>query len=842
MTKKISGLNYEGRLSADDWEFQSNEVEKEILNTRLLASGFNNQGFIRYGVVDNLDPLTSVPSDSTRPLVVSPSTSNVLHIDVTSGICIQPSGALARLDQTLDLPLARTSIGDILVVFVETELIDSLPSSLNRYNDLPIKKRKKSTHKVKSALITSFLDASVFNVQRKENITVLAVVSVAQTLSGVSLLIDMSQTAYAFNRPWYSIVDSEHRSFLGSGFSTPKNPHGTTLNDLSAGSIPFYTQIAQTGLVLSLDFMSKGLPGKLCAETISPSRILVDVSGSITALSPFGGVGSKYINLASYPTVFSSMYAGHKSNPVAADWIQGTRIVVLGLYETTTEMTAIYSQASAGLPPSSVLSNTLVSGQPIDGVELIFSGGTSLTTISNPNANFEGSGPIPRKYTTFVTDIGTILKVPEQVRTPILLDSIGTSVFPISYSPLDPTNISIGLADASSALSMQISIKVSGILADGSAADEVLSFSAGDWISVPIGGGSLEDQKQIRVTSNLFASLTSIQAISRIDDGPASKILIWGEYLPGSSSKVNSYAALWDVFWDGTAIHKVLDVRLCKPAFFIEPNRYSSAAELVAFTSGSTRFYLSEDLTNPIHKYTVLGTQTSTKASFSVKVNSLSLVTAGDQFVIGSSPAKTLTAITTGTPNRTLGEFKAAVSETVTVADIAATLNFAGFSSGIVATVSTSDQTKIDCEVQLSGSRGNYNNSSVQVNPSAISFSNSTGGNDTFWESSVPRQNTQLNSNYVPSPSTYEVFNQVNYYLSKAILLGNTSEITLLLHGISPLTQVRMRVAAGSSSTWLPWEVMSITNNNVEKSLSGMNKMQVAIFGKVSGYSVFGSI
>ena len=218
-------------------------------------------------IIDQIDPKDLVETDTTRPLIVRVSDVDALRITVNSGAVVCPNGTICNLtSQVSDFELARTNIDDVLVVFLENEIIAGGESRLSKYQVAAKTRYTQSTELLRSALLVDYNNSSLFPSTRKENIVVLAIVKVVSGISGTELLLDYTNSIYPFNRPWFSTVDVEHRSSKGSGLVTARNPHGTTFNDLSTGEIPFYSQISGIGSILAKDVDLKGRAGYACVS------------------------------------------------------------------------------------------------------------------------------------------------------------------------------------------------------------------------------------------------------------------------------------------------------------------------------------------------------------------------------------------------------------------------------------------------------------------------------------------------------------------------------------------------------------------------------------------------
>jgi len=835
----IPGLNYDGKLSVQDLAFQQEEFEKAVLDRIKLVFGTDSLLNPKYGVVDVLNPRDLVSSETTRPLLVYASTNNTLAINVTSGTAISQSGAVIR-NQTLveDLELTRTTANDILIVFLENEIEDSGPYRKTRYNVNQPTRQTQNKNVIRSVLLSEFNNAVIFTPKRLENIVVLAVITVVPTAtSSLELQFDYTGNSYSFNRPWFSPVDAEHRSYVGSGLITASNPHGMTINDLSSGDMAFYNQLLSIGQVVARDDDIHGVPGSTCTETITTSRVLTDSTGTVTAESRFGGIGANYVVLSKYPLGVTAFYLqSHKGRGISFDIIAGTKILVLPYPESLTGTAVIeYTEVFALAPPAQILSNVLSFGQPSTAKELVITGGSALTELINPFIDFDGTGPVPRNYTLYANPDGTIIRSPQTVQAPFKLDDIGTSYTIISASMFGNARLSVGLANASSSPTMTISMRLYGKDINGNTVTEDVSFSGPTWVGVTLPG--YENSKQYVKTSNLFSAISAVQVLSRTDDGPNSVVQIWAELETETTQALNKLASVASLSWDGLAIQRLKDKRKVVVSIPEPDHRFLSAAEWNGLGGTEDTLLLSEDFGMPKYRESTDGTQEATNATFSVVFGDTTLIN-GDTITI-SPTSKTATA-TTGVPNRATGQYQNSASQEDTRDDLVLTLNDLSFNSGVLAVADGVLTNKVNCTItQYAGARGNGN---VTTSSVEIVVTNATGGIDTYGENFTPRHQDYIESS-VPSPSTYEITDIRYRYRSIPIPVDGKTKIVAVVHRLAPPytnCQVRVRVALGVDSEWQPWEVAT-ANGAVFTITKGSNiyKCQVEIFGKCSGFSLF---
>lgn len=839
MSKNIPDLNYDSKLSIDDWAFKSNHDETQQLERTKVVFGDGSLSNPRYGVVDQMDPRNVVTSDTTRPLLVTASEVDPLRINVTAGKTVNPNGTLVELTaDVIDFELERTNEDDVIVVFIENEIIEQNPTRVTKYGVGQKVRREQSEEKLRSALLSSYSNTSTFNSERKANLVVIAIVAVVSGSSGFELQIDMTANSYSFNRPWYSPVDVEHRSSLGSGVSTSQNIHGLAFNDLSSGNLPFYIQTAHTGLILATDRDIKGLPGTACEETITPARIQTDTVGTITAESRFGKPLAKYIRLGKIPTDLSNMHlTSNPSRSIAFDWVKGTNLVVLPDSEVFTQQATIrYNRVFALEAPEALVSNTITYEQPDELNELVISE-LSYDTITNPSLAFEGSGPVPRKFTVYLNTNGSLVSFPQIVQRTTLLTEVGSTFVPLVVNQFGPAPIAVGLADATPGSGLRVVVRIFGKDSNNVTITEDLVFN-GSWISPVL--PAQEDLNNLRKTKKVFDLITGYQIIERENDGSGSKIVIYAEVETGITNDLNRLAIINTVEWDGLSLGRVRDRRQIQPFLPGYDNRFSAAAMLQGVGGTEKSWILTEDVRFPKHRSVTAGFVDATAATYSI--NFSNDVQSGD--TVELKPGIIVTAVV-GVPNRNIGEFTIGGSEEDTRNDFVLTVNNPTFNSGLTAIADPNDATQANISHNTLGARGNLPVVVTTALPNAITKSSDpVNGYDAYGETFIPHHDDVIKT-IVPNAGTYEVTNIRNRYLSKSIAINLKPVVYVIVHGAKPpFTNVQLRVrAALETFDYDVWEVITpvASGSIVYKIDKGqdISKIQIEMFGEFQGFSVY---
>lgn len=833
MAKNLPDLNYRTKLNIDDWQAKSESDENLLLERFKLTYGYASGLSPRYGVVDQIDPKNLVETDTNRPLLVSRSTVDNLRVSISVGSVICPNGAVVQLASELfDTQLARTNLDDVLVLFLENELIEFGESRVSKYN-VPGKTRViQNPDSFKSVLLSEYNNSSIFPLTRKENLVVIAVIKVVSSStssSGLDLSIDYSNTTYSFNRPWFSVVDSEHRSSKGSGLVTSQNPHGNSINDFSTGALSFYSQYLPYGKILAKDYDIKGRSGYSCIETISHFGILTDADGSVTKNSYHGGVaGTKYILLAAYPSSVNSFHlTSHKSKVIGYEWIKGTNVVVIPLPEIFTEDAVIYyNRVHAVEPAISVLGNRVTFDSIDDTREIAITGGFGVSSTSSNYIDFEGSGPVARAYKVYLTASGEYLKFPQLLQNTILLDSIGTEFVSLDVNQFGPAQLSVALINAIPSSNLKVTIRIYGTNTQNAVISEDMTFDS-TWQAIVL--PSIEELNNLKKTNSVFTAITGYQIIERISDGSSAKIVIYAEIESGVAEGLNDLLKITEVEWNGISVANVFDCREFETYLPGYNNRYEVSGNDRAINA-SIKNLVNEDFSCPAFNEVISGLSDYTYGSSNLTFSND--VTVGDTVEI--APSKVLVAVS-GTPNRTIGQFKVGTAGDVRD-DAVLTVNNVVFNSGFAAVADSANKMKLTST--LPGVRGNGEIAITTVITQAITADGDViGGYDKYAEAVYPQHRSELNTKVLPS-SEYDTTIIRDRYLSRAFPIKYANSVLLIVHGAKTY-QIRYRIASETFDLG-PWLVFNQTLNSTHI-INGSNitKIQFEIFGRCSGYSLF---
>lgn len=869
MSNILPGLNYDAVLGSQDYQTFRNLLEQAILSRFLLTTGSPPLTTPQTGIVDLVDPSQISASQTTRPYLVTVSTVNPLQISMNPGVAVTPSGAICQSSGSFSFALARVLANDVNIVFVENQIIPGGTQLLNDYEQ-PLFSQDVQNVSLSSALLSDWNNVTLFPPSRQANIVVLAAVSVISGAGGVlELQIDMSQNTYAFVRPWFSVRDTQHRSFLGTGTATDQNPHATSLNDLTTSSsgVGLFQGLVDAGFIASTDIQRNKMTGAVyCTESIPLSRIQTDTTGTVTADSVYNKINAKYVLLTAFPTRLGSVYQqGIPANAISAEVIEGTNILVFGPDELLTQpLVAEYTEAQALVPPVSSPTNILTFGEPAAG-ELIVTGGLTYSTIANPTLDLNGSGPYPLRYTVYQLGNGSLVTYPQILLPSTRLDTIGTGMVPPSYTLQQAARLRLALTRANQVSSMQVTIQIYGKDSTGAAITEQLVFSvAGGYVDEVVPSNDFNGGNQFLISVNTYAVVNDIQVISRTDDGPLTMVQVWGEVEPGNASPINSAARVAFVDWNGMGVADIQDGRMISRGFqrpqqtsldSVGQSQFDSLRMLSTLTTTpilnqSSNLLFTELFDDLAHFDSTEGFFAATSALGQIIINQNNTLANGDTITI--APGKTLTFVA-GAPNPAIGQLNIGTAASDTVTSMIAVINNGTFATGV--TASSGPGTSVNLAyTSVPGTQGNaYTITDTLNNPLSITVSGYSRGYDPYGECYLDRSTIGLKSFTIPSDLNLTPY-QYNYrsrYRCRAVaipfLLGPKQFFGVELHRHDPYYGTSLRIRGAllpTPDTWTAWIPMTLVANGVgglyEYNFSNpVHKIQVEFYGRALGMSTY---
>jgi hypothetical protein len=279
---------------------QDVHIDEILKRTSLLMATFDSN-ISAHGIVDSADPRTAVAGGS-RAFSVGLDVDVPTTLRVQPGTAVFPSGEIIVIDSAitqLSLADSTPTIRNIVFLqFSEEEIDPVLTRSQTLTNSLVSFLSDPSSY----VRVLTKNDYDALSNTEKALTIPLALVTVqnvaAETGTTTRINVDLTRTSFTLNRPWFSVVDAEHRSHLGTGTITSTNVHGLSINDLSAANGLTFLQVAlDHGMIISKDQGIAGVPGTICTESIPPSSILTDTGGTVTGIN-----NMRYFRLSRVPT------------------------------------------------------------------------------------------------------------------------------------------------------------------------------------------------------------------------------------------------------------------------------------------------------------------------------------------------------------------------------------------------------------------------------------------------------------------------------------------------------------------------------------------------------------
>lgn len=601
----LPGLNFEAPPSIRDLEFVFDRVFAGEQRTRLqlLMGQYRDEG-PAYGIVDQRNPASAASSDSTRPLVVRPNAGNPLTADVLPGIAVTKSGNVVVLTEPLfGLDVAQ----DQSVVLVEYSVTDDEATNVvTDYNTVEAVRRVVSdpTALVRVVSLSDYNDPSIFSAQRLNDVVVLAVVI---RDDDEELTIDMSNAVNRYVRPWFSAIDQEHRSWVGTG--AEEVPHRLSYNDLGGGDLTLYQQALQHGVVLSRDMDVPGCPGKLCSELVDHARVYTDDnSGTVT-----GVPSQRYVRLTSYPTRIlgarGNTLSGQNVVPdtsvtaqsLAVELIPGTNILKLGRrsninegYDTAYGFTVYYTSSDAVRPPALPYEIMLVAGDviqfgsPDSTREGYVTGGKIYSELPATTYAVGTNGPIPKNYRLWLDASRQFVQGPQIVVCGKLLAAplgVGIAIQNPEFPMYGPARIRAALWNAGTGSTMTVRVELSGKNTSGEVITETLVFSGTSGSPNPIAwnqnvGADGEPTNAFQISTNVFAKLDTWKIKQApIAAGSDAVIQLWAEIGPTVTPAIDDAMPVCSFIWNGQSVVRIRDERQITRR--LEPTQDVSFAQMV---------------------------------------------------------------------------------------------------------------------------------------------------------------------------------------------------------------------------------------------------------------------
>lgn len=548
-------------ITLDLLEFERTAFIDEILRRTRLLFGEVDPGLNRYGIVDSLDPRAALPSDTSRPLVVSVNATDPATVDVSPGTAVFQSGEVVVLQSGASRVAVPGGVGTKSVVFLRFSELELAPR-LTRYETLAntYVDYLASDADYVQVLTKNSYDALSF-AERALTIPLahLTVQEVVASGGGTTteLVIDLTQDQLPTNRQWFTPVDVEHRSFVGSGVVSPQNPHGMSLNDVSAsvGQTLFQLHLDH-GLIVSKDRDMAKVAGKICEEKILAGAIQIDTTGAVTGIRD-----AFFFETTKFPTQVLRCTDPTGVLDFAPVQLPRKNVVFLlpnDQYVAGTGLTIYYMATDAAEPPTGVPLTSLVFKQAA-ARETLISDGYVIDSIVNLEFTFEDASPIPQRFVVYLDGDGFLQRYPQTCECYTRLTDIGSTLQTFDQALRGVARLKVGLQSAILGPTLDVQIQITGRDVSGAIVSETVAFDS-TWVDNVVGTCREEDQ-QFRYTSNEFASITNYIVTSNVDSGPDASIAIFGDVTPENTTELADILPLVEVTWDGLQVCSLEDIR-----------------------------------------------------------------------------------------------------------------------------------------------------------------------------------------------------------------------------------------------------------------------------------------
>lgn len=583
-------------------------VDEILKRFRLIFSSFSST-LNRYGIVDSRTPSTSVPGD-LRPFSVSINTADPSTIDIYGGTAVFKSGEIIVIDNTLlGVPLADGSLNAKNIVYLRfsEEEVDPVLTRFDTLVNSRVDFLSDPLDYVRVTSISDYLALSVIERDLTIPIAVITPYAVAAPGGGstTGLAIDMSRRTITYNRPWFSPVDIEHRSYVGSGIVGPRNPHGLSFNDISAAAdFTLFNLMLDHGMVVAKEKNYAGVPGKLCEEVVPNASLELDTLGTVT-----GYINARFLRLSRFPyLVIRATDSATQVLDFAPIHIPGQNIIFfLGADELVGQDILIkYISVSAGEPPVDASPTIFTVRQP-ESREVAIASGNVISAFQSDSLSFEDAGPIPSEFLIYCDGNGDIRRYPATIFCVRSLNDLGSSLQELDSSLPGPSRLKFGLTGAIPGPTLDISIEVTGTeAATGAVVTETIFFGP-TWTDSLIPTCS-ENDSQFRTTTNRYVDTVNFSVVTRSNDGPLSRLIVYADADPIQTDDLSDILPISEVTWSGLSLCVVRDVRpintnLKMPTLEpIEPGSRAIAESTFSLSTASPKYlfqFWGEDFDRP---------------------------------------------------------------------------------------------------------------------------------------------------------------------------------------------------------------------------------------------------
>jgi len=533
-------------------------IDEILKRTRLLFSSID-PNLNRFGIVDSVDPRTSLEGD-TRPFVVRVNAADPATVDVLPGTAVFSSGEVLPISEgafRLPVPGGVGTKSVVYLYFDESE-VDPV---LTRYDTLSHSRVDFLGSSSSYVRITTRAEYDTLSPTDLERTIPLAQITVQEVVAGLGttteLVVDMGNSSLDVNRPWFSVVDLEHRSFKGTGLFSENNPHALSLNDISAtDSFTLFQLHLDHGMIVSKDETLAKLPGNLCEEEILAGAIQVDIAGSVT-----GVAGAYWFRTDNFPTQILRATDPQKIKDYAPMRIPRSNIVFLlprDEYIPGRNIFVYYTTTDSCEPPTELPLTSLEFKSKGDR-EVIISDGLIVDNVVDTVHSFEDAGPTPQRYTVYLDGEGYFQRYPQTLSCYKKVTDLGFTLQEFDNPMVGRGRLKVALTNAVAGPTLDVSVQITGTSSDGSILTETVSFDS-SWAGNPVGSCS-ELESQFVFTSNYFSTITNFIVTSNVDSGPDASLTFFADVNPRDTEELSDILPVAETLWDGLQVCFLEDIR-----------------------------------------------------------------------------------------------------------------------------------------------------------------------------------------------------------------------------------------------------------------------------------------
>lgn len=559
-------------------EYERDVYIEEILTRTRLLMGQIDPLLNKFGIVDGIDPTTALSGD-TRPFVVRVNATDASTVDVLGGTAVFQSGEVIVLDDGASRLSVPGGVGTKSIVYLAFDELETDPV-LTRYETLGNSRVVFLALDSDYIRITTRVDYDALSFSDRELTIPLAQVTVQEVVSGgattTELVVDMDDSALEANRPWFSPVDLEHRSLVGSGVKSDQNPHALSLNDLSAtNDFSLFQLHLDHGMIVSKDETLAKVPGKVCREEILAGAINVDTTGAIT-----GVLDAVWFRTGRFPTQVLRATDPQFLFDYAPVRLPRQNIVFLlpnDQYVANTNIILDYATTDACEPPTELPRTSLTFAGSGDR-EAIITRGVVLGDITNPDLTFEDAGPTPQRFIVYLDEDGAFQRYPQTCFCFKKLVDLGFTLQSFDQDLLGLARLKVALTNAVASATLNVQVQITGTDSAGSIITETIQFDS-TWAGVVVGTCE-EGENQFVFTSNYFSTVTNFIVTTNTDSGPDAALTIFGDISPRDTETIADVLPVAEILWDGLQVCDLSDIRPINTTMHLPKVTKHSAAGL----------------------------------------------------------------------------------------------------------------------------------------------------------------------------------------------------------------------------------------------------------------------